>query len=585
MSEHVIHPHGDVGSKLDERTHALHVLVARAQRPPAEQTMVLDHEVRAEQSCQGGPVASRDGSTHPIRRGWRGFRRGEARVELRVGGVQLVQVEEYDFDVQAVAVDLADGQIVDGESTAPSVDATFEEGTTQRQSCATRRDRRDDEAAPRDVEQQASPCCDVVARDLHPQQSATIVQVERQPMGRGDRVPVASVPCAHEALIEARHGIGEAWIRRRGRLLGVADEGVEAGERVGIAVGVEPFGAHQQTVGSELPQEDQRPLERSARRPSRAGGRSAHEQRVGAQTENVVIVLREVLGHLETGAHAPHDGPGALNGRESEAPVVDEHDVGSEGVLRVDGLQERGDRSRGPVGASVLWPVALELGVSLVQAGDRIAEPVGEEVLAPQPPSVGVDLGHQGPLALVGADIELRALESARPHRLAEEGEPVAERRQSLVQDDRVARRHQRALGDAHAVPVVRRAAGGPVDDLRLLGPQREDGIEVARGDGGVHLGGVPGSGVRPNAARGRRRLGDPVEARERLVVAVRVELLPSAEEALRVERPDHQPGPLVGAAGGAIGAEVRPAHEQRVGTVAEDVVDAEGTVGRALEE
>ena len=42
---------------------------------------------------------------------------------------------------------------------------------------------------------------------------------------------------------------------------------------------------------------------------------------------------------------------------------------------------------------------------------------------------------------------------------------------------------------------------------------------------------------------------------------------------------------PLVGAAAGAVGAEVRPANEQRIGSQVEDVVDASGDVVGELEQ
>ena len=75
------------------------------------------------------------------------------------------------------------------------------------------------------------------------------------------------------------------------------------------------------------------------------------------------------------------------------------------------------------------------------------------------------------------------------------------------------------------------------------------------------------------------------VEARERLVVAVEVELLHVREAAVGPEGPEHEEAPLEGAAAGALGAEVRPADEERVRTKAEDVVDAGGDLVGGVEQ
>ena len=71
-----------------------------------------------------------------------------------------------------------------------------------------------------------------------------------------------------------------------------------------------------------------------------------------------------------------------------------------------------------------------------------------------------------------------------------------------------------------------------------------------------------------------RRRLGRQlVEAGERLGVAVDVELLEARQEAIASEDPEQEELPLEGAAAGAVGAEERPPHEERIGLQAEDVV------------
>ncbi len=93
------------------------------------------------------------------------------------------------------------------------------------------------------------------------------------------------------------------------------------------------------------------------------------------------------------------------------------------------------------------------------------------------------------------------------------------------------------------------------------------------------------GSGWRGCGSR-RRRLGRQlVEAGERLASRS------ASNNSMRVMRPsvsedpEQEERPLVGAAAGAVGAGVRPAHEERVGLQAEDVVDAHGDVVGELEQ
>ena len=97
----------------------------------------------------------------------------------------------------------------------------------------------------------------------------------------------------------------------------------------------------------------------------------------------------------------------------------------------------------------------------------------------------------------------------------------------------------------------------------------------VPRRHRGLHARGVLGRGVRSHAARRSLRTSRQlVEARERLGVAVDVELLPAREQPVGSERPEHEQRPLEGAPAAADRAGVRPAHEQRVGTQVEDVFD-----------
>src|SRR5439155_11979853 len=110
--------------------------------------------------------------------------------------------------------------------------------------------------------------------------------------------------------------------------------------------------------------------------------------------------------------------------------------------------------------------------------------------------------------------------------------------------------------------PVVR-GAGGMVHDLVALGEQGGKCVGVPRGNRDLEAGGVRARGVRAYSAfrsRGscacesRRRWlgGQLVEARERLDLALGVELLPARQEAVGSEDPEHEEVPLEGAAADA---------------------------------
>jgi len=70
------------------------------------------------------------------------------------------------------------------------------------------------------------------------------------------------------------------------------------------------------------------------------------------------------------------------------------------------------------------------------------------------------------------------------------------------------------------------------------------------------------------------------VEARERLVAAVRLEDLHACHQAVGAEADQLQGKPLEAAAAGAVGTGDAPAHQQRVGFEREDLVDAQVRVG-----
>src|SRR5438876_6995688 len=126
------------------------------------------------------------------------------------------------------------------------------------------------------------------------------------------------------------------------------------------------------------------------------------------------------------------------------------------------------------------------------------------------------------------------------------------------------------------------------------------DRVRVSRGKGGLEAGGARGRGVRSHAAfaflddpgcrggRARlRRRRQLVEAGERLVLALAVELLPARDEAVGSEDPQLAKVSFERAAAGAVRAGVRPPYEERVGSQGEDVVDADarGEVVREVEQ
>jgi hypothetical protein len=75
------------------------------------------------------------------------------------------------------------------------------------------------------------------------------------------------------------------------------------------------------------------------------------------------------------------------------------------------------------------------------------------------------------------------------------------------------------------------------------------------------------------------------VEARERLVVAIRIELLEARQAARCVEQPEQEEPALVRAAARALDAEVRPAQEHAVGPERDDVVGADRRLRRHREQ
>ena len=252
------------------------------------------------------------------------------------------------------------------------------------------------------------------------------------------------------------HGSGWRGREPTGRWLG--RQLVEAGERLGLAIGVEPLPACQEAVGSEDPEQEEVPLEGASTDADGARGRPAHEERVGSQAEDVVDARGKVFRDLEQGAESAQECLGSAGGPKPEEPVVDELDGGREDrgpAIEVMWSQHHRDRARRRRGAGACGPVGEEVGVALVQAGDGGAEPVGGEDLGPPASPMWIDLDQDDLVDLVGTDIghpvSCSAC-SARRHGHAVHPERVAEGRQRLVQGPRVSSLQQGAKREEHSL-------------------------------------------------------------------------------------------------------------------------------------
>ena len=122
------------------------------------------------------------------------------------------------------------------------------------------------------------------------------------------------------------------------------------------------------------------------------------------------------------------------------------------------------------------------------------------------------------------------------------------------------------------------------VQDLAAVRDVVSDRVLVSGSDRGLEAGSVRGRGVRSHATPRGRRLGrELVAARERLGVAIDVELLPARHEALGSEGHQQEIWPLESAAARAVGARSRHAQEAHVGAQVEDVVEAQSEAFREL--
>src|SRR5207249_9390443 len=152
--------------------------------------------------------------------------------------------------------------------------------------------------------------------------------------------------------------------RRLGRQL------LEAGERLGVAVGVEELPAPHETVDAEDIERDEAPLEAAAAGAVRTEVRPAHEERVGSDAEDGVEAKDEVVRDLEQGVDPTSDRLGSAEGREAERPVVDVIAVRGDDRVEGVGIQSpeghRRDRARRRRSAGARRTVGEDLSVALV---------------------------------------------------------------------------------------------------------------------------------------------------------------------------------------------------------------------------
>jgi len=141
------------------------------------------------------------------------------------------------------------------------------------------------------------------------------------------------------------------------------------------------------------------------------------------------------------------------------------------------------------------------------------------------------------------------------------------------------------------------------VHGLHVLGEEGEERVGVAFGDRGVETGGVRGRSIRLHAAPDgalnhpapcfdrrvegclSRFAGQLVEAGDRFDDAVDIERFHMRHQAIGFEDPQAEEVPLERATAGAVGSDVGPAHQERIGSQRQNVVDAPRTVAREVEQ
>ena len=223
-------------------------------------------------------------------------------------------------------------------------------------------------------------------------------------------------------------------------------------------------------------------------------------------------------------------------------------------------------------------PSGSDLGVALVQTHDRVAKLVDGEELDIEEAPARVRFGQRDLVDL--GDSELREVGFSEPVDRGDvsfESQRVAERRERLPPILQAASLHRGAPRREHLTPAVRGTAR-MVEDAQRFGEVLGERFAVARRQDRCEALAAAGRGVRAHAAmNGSPRLAtrDLVEARERLCFAVVVEVLESRRATVARERPELEEGPLVAAAAVACDPRRRPAHQERIGSQRQHLVEA----------
>ena len=206
---------------------------------------------------------------------------------------------------------------------------------------------------------------------------------ERSASGRRPRLDAGRV-CGRGVRSHPARGPPPTGSRLSMRGSSAGRQLVEAGERLGVAIGVELLDARHEAVGAEDPEEEGTAFRKRRRRCGRCRSSSTHEQRVGSQVEDVVKAVGDPIGELDQGAQLLRSASAprwtrspASGGRRSRRRGM------RRGVRSGRRSQQRRDRARRRRGTIALGAVGEELGIALVQPDDGVAESVGGEVLAP----------------------------------------------------------------------------------------------------------------------------------------------------------------------------------------------------------
>ena len=279
------------------------------------------------------------------------------------------------------------------------------------------------------------------------------VLVEDQVLGV-ERADGGFVARAHRCVEPARlfrRGVGpDGPLGRRAR----RDERVEARERLGLAIGVEPLGAREPAVGVGREEHEEGPLVDAAAETLGAGVHAPDEQRARRERENLGRGQDDVVGDLVQRAHVLEERVRAAQRPRAQRPVVDRLEVGREhrrdAIERVRRRHHGAQRSRRRRGELALGAFGQQLGVALVESVTASPSLSSSKMSIRRASPCRSDLDHEEYGTSRRAD-RSRSEPSSRSADAAQpaQRERLAERRERLV--------HQRAVGgllDHRAEPL-----------------------------------------------------------------------------------------------------------------------------------